>query len=174
MQVNFIILDTTTGKIVRFGAAARADLKKHAFNPGELAVETPERVFSSDGSLPDLQPLMISLHAKIDDEAEAMRLRFITPGAGQSMTYDYKAAEAVAWLADNEADTPFIAEEARRTGRTVADVVSEVSAQRSLWIPIGAKIEGERIAAKRAVSAASTLLAMALAAEVDWDGLLTP
>ncbi len=96
--------------------------------------------------------------SRIDSQAEAARLAFITPGSGQAMTYTQKEAEADALLADTSPDAasyPFLAACLGVDGDTLADVAAVVRARRDAWQSIGADIERRRLLAKQAVSNAT-------------------
>jgi len=118
-----------------------------------------------------LEDMRGRLLASLDDQAEATRLKYITNGSGQSMTYQYKVAEAAAWTADNEASVPFLSAEADARGMTIADLVSEVQTNAAAWTLIGSKIEAARMGAKTAVRNASTAAEMIAAATVDWQAV---
>lgn len=120
----------------------------------------------------DLDALAAELLAELDAGAEATRLQFITPGAGQGMTYQYKSAEAAAWVADNTVPVPFLAAEAQARGMTVPQLVEEVRANAAAWTAIGSRIEAARMGAKTAVRSATSASAMISAAKVDWAGLV--
>lgn len=107
----------------------------------------------------DLGELKTRLKAQIDADAEAERRKYITPGSGQAMTYQQKAAEATAYLADTDpvpADYPLLAAEVGITGETIADVAAVVDAHYQAWRLIGAAIEQVRLGGKAAVDAAET------------------
>lgn len=114
-----------------------------------------------------------AIHADIDRQAEKIRAGIITTGSGQAMTYLRKEAEARAWLADNNAAAPFVEAEAAVIGRTIAEVAQIIVDQADAWLVVGPRIEAARIAAKRAVSEASTVSEMQAAAAVDWQAVLT-
>lgn len=108
----------------------------------------------------DLAVLKISLKSQIDADAEAERLKYITPGAGQAMAYLQKAMEATAYLAATDpdpADYPLLAAEVGITGDTIADVAAVVDGQYQAWRLIGAAIEQARLGAKADVDAAETV-----------------
>ncbi|MCD1644332.1 hypothetical protein [Aurantimonas coralicida] len=121
--------------------------------------------------IPDLATRKAELKAAIDAAAEAERLKYVTAGAGQSMTYQEKAAEA-ARLADDPspdpADYPMLAAEIGITAATLADVAATVAANRAAWRTIGAAIEGARLGTKAAVDAAETVDDAEAAALVAW------
>lgn len=112
----------------------------------------------------------ISAH-RIDASAEAIRQRYLTPGAGQAMTYQRKEAEARAWIVDHDAATPFLSAEAPARGMTIADLAAEVIQLADTWTAIGSTIEGMRMGAKAAVARATTLGAIVEASKVEWGTL---
>lgn len=99
--------------------------------------------------------------AAIDAEAERQRLRWITPGAGQAMTYQAKVDEARALAVEGEeADPshyPMLSAEVGITGATLQDVSGVVIAAYQQWQAIGAAIEAARLGGKRAVDLAETV-----------------
>jgi hypothetical protein len=121
----------------------------------------------------DLAPLRQHLKIRLDEQAETFRLRFITGGAGQAVTYLRKEAEARAWLADNGAATPMLSAEAAAIGVTVAALADEVVANADQWVAIGSAIEAARRSAKVAMNAAAHIAELVAAAQVDWEALLS-
>ncbi|MBB4860381.1 antitoxin component HigA of HigAB toxin-antitoxin module [Novosphingobium chloroacetimidivorans] len=117
----------------------------------------------------DLDGIKAVAAARLDQAAEAFRLQFITPGAAQAMTYQTKAAEAVAYLADDTAPVPFLSAEAQACGMTVADLALEVSARAASWTVIGAQIEALRMSRKLTIQQAANLAEIAQAMVVDWS-----
>jgi hypothetical protein len=132
---------------------------------------------------PDLETLRVAALTRIDAEAEAARLLFLTPGAGQAMEYLATEAEARAFLAA-AADAqggkppsldsyPFVVAEAAALAR-VGSVVEPVAlamqlvAQADAWRPAGAAIKELRRAAKMRTGAATTAAELRRAAEVRW------
>lgn len=99
------------------------------------------------------------LKARIDAVAETERLKYITPGAGQAMTYQQKAAEAAACLVDTNPDPtdyPLLAAEIGITGASLAEVAQTVYDAHQAWRVIGAQIEAARLGGKAAIDAAET------------------
>lgn len=98
--------------------------------------------------------------AEIDAEAERQRLRWITPGAGQAMTYQQKSAEALR-LIDDPAPAvenyPMLAAEIGVTAPDLAGVGTIVRAAYQQWLLVGAAIETVRLAAKQAIDNAGTI-----------------
>lgn len=94
--------------------------------------------------------------AEIDRQAEAARLRFVTPGSGQSAVYLAKAEEALALQTDGSpdpADYPLLAASIGIEGADLAAVAAVVLAQRAAWLTVAAAIEAERLGAKAAIDA---------------------
>jgi hypothetical protein len=119
----------------------------------------------------NLGPLKARLQKRIDEEAEVARHRYITPGAGQAITYIRKETEARARAADPEAPTPLLDAEAAAIGVTVDQLVTEVITAADQWLVIGSAIEALRRGAKEAVNAATDAETACAAAEVAWPGL---
>lgn len=121
---------------------------------------------------PPLAAYKAAMLARIDQEAEAFRLRFITPGSGQAMVYMVKEAEARALRADAAAAAPHIESEAAARGLPSAGVAQIVIDMADTWRGLSAAIEGRRIGAKLAIEAAATVAGVRAAAEVDWESLV--
>lgn len=102
-----------------------------------------------------LADLKASLKAMVDRQAEVERGRYITPGAGQAMTYQAKAAEAQRFVeTEGAGDYPLLTAEVGVTGATLDDVATVVLAMHSQWQLVGAGIERARLTAKAAIDAA--------------------
>lgn len=118
-----------------------------------------------------LPKLKEHLKDAIDAEAERQRQRWITPGAGQAMTYLAKVDEARALTVDpedpNPDNYPLLAAEVGITAPTLAEVGTIVLQAYQQWLKIGAAIERVRRAAKLAVDLAQTAAA-AEALTVNW------
>ena len=98
-----------------------------------------------------------SLKLAVDVAAEAERLKYITPGVGQTMTYQQKVAEAQALKAATNpkaSDYPILSSEVGITAPTLGEVADIVLAAFGLWQQIGAMIESIRLGAKRDIDAA--------------------
>lgn len=110
------------------------------------------------------------LKAAIDAAAEIERARYITPGAGQAMTYTAKAAEAARYIERGGiGDYPLLSAELGVTGETLQQVAQVVINMHSQWQSIGAAIERARLSAKAAVDAAADE-AQARAVAPEWPG----
>lgn len=118
----------------------------------------------------DLAALKALLKQEIDTAAEAERLKYITPGAGQAMTYARKVEQAKAAQADADpepGDYPLLAASIGIDGGDVLAVAATVLSMDAAWEQIGAGIEAARLNGKRAVDLAETAEA-ARAVEVIW------
>lgn len=122
--------------------------------------------------LPTLDQVKDELRAKIDAAAEVERLKYITPGVGQAMTYQRKADEASRFLAASNPkadDFPLLSAEIGVTAETLHGVAEAVSSAFNQWLFIGGQIETVRLKAKAAVEAAETEeAAHAIARNIAW------
>ncbi len=103
--------------------------------------------------------------AAIDAEAERQRLRWITPGSGQAMTYSRKVDQAKAVLAATNPqpeDYPMLAASIGIDGADIVAVAATVIAMDDAWEQIGAAIEMARLGGKRAVDLAETVEAVSV------------
>lgn len=108
--------------------------------------------------------LLASVRAKasrsIDVHAEAARLRYITPGSGQAMTYLEKRSEAQAYKdagypSASLLDYPMVKAEKDGTGVTGRAAADLILAKAAEWVVLAAAIDKERRSAKFAVEAAT-------------------
>lgn len=105
-----------------------------------------------------LDGLKERLKAAVDTAAEAERLRYITPGAGQAMTYSRKVEEARAVQSADEPeadDYPLLAASIGIDGDDIEAVAATVLAMDTAWAQVGAAIERARLIAKRDIDAAA-------------------
>uniref|UniRef100_A0A7C1SVU7 DUF4376 domain-containing protein n=1 Tax=Agrobacterium albertimagni TaxID=147266 RepID=A0A7C1SVU7_9HYPH len=101
-----------------------------------------------------------NLKAAVDQQAERERLKYITAGAGQAMTYAQKAEEARLCLdatGPDPEDYPLLAAEIGITASTLVGVAQVVATANAQWLQIGAAIEAARLSAKKAISEAETV-----------------
>lgn len=136
----------------------------------DAPADTASQLWDGGAWVPDLAALRARAAEQIDAEAEKVRSRFLTPGAGQALTYQRKEAEARAVLDDTSASTPFLTAEAAAREMTVAALAAEVVAQADAWVIVGAAIEGLRMGAKAQIGAADTPEAIAEATTINWPG----
>lgn len=116
----------------------------------------------------------IRLSTRIDEDAERARLRYITGGSGQAMTYQQKAQEAAEVLAlvgsgeIDESQFPLLSAEVGITAPTLIEVAQVVDYAYQTWRVVGAQIEALRLGGKASVSTASTIQAAKAAAQIQW------
>lgn len=89
----------------------------------------------------------------VDAAAERARLQFITPGAGQAMTYLRKLEEARAQQAGGPGPFPLLAATIGIDGPNLAAVAAVCVAMGDAWANIAAAIETTRLGAKAAIEA---------------------
>lgn len=98
---------------------------------------------------------------QIDAISETQRLKYITSGYGQTLTYQEKAEEASDYIvAGSPVDLtpyPFIQAEANATGKDATTAANDILVAQSLWISKGSSIEEKRIKAKIDIDNAITL-----------------
>jgi hypothetical protein len=165
----WIVYDLASGEELWRGGGSTGSATQQQVPDGAGIVMVPADVVR--GQMLDLDGLRAACAAKIDAEAEIIRQRVLTPGAGQAMTYQRKEAEARAWSLDNDTTTPFLTAEADARGMTIADLAAEIITLADAWVAIGAAIEGLRMGAKAAVGRATNLGAIVVAGKVDWSVL---
>lgn len=118
-----------------------------------------EQVLSPYGIYLVLDELKSALKAQIDTAAETERLKYITPGAGQAMTYQQKIEEVRALAQDAEpeaANYPLLSAEIDITASSLEEVADAVLAAYQQWQQIGAAIERVRLGTKAAIDEAAT------------------
>lgn len=103
--------------------------------------------------------------AAIDGAAEAARLRNITPGGGQAMTYLRKEAQARAYVtAGYTGSVPALVQaKANAAGITVQHAADLIIATADAWEALAAQIEEAREGGKAAVGAAADVAAVVAA-----------
>lgn len=108
----------------------------------------------------------------VDADAERERLRYITPGEGQVLTYLRKVEQARAAITaanPQPADYPLLAATIGLDGVTVTEVAQTILAMDAAWEQIGAAIEQVRMTAKAAIDAAADVAALQAARDaVQW------
>lgn len=135
------------------------------------AIDAPLELVGGVWQIADaLAQLKSRLKTGIDAEAERQRLRWITPGAGQAMTYQAKAEEARRLVVDHDPQPgsySLLAAEVGITAPSLAGVGAVVLAAYQQWLSIGGAIEAVRLAAKAAIENAGDEAA-ALAVQATW------
>jgi hypothetical protein len=170
-RVFYAVFDEATGAYLWGGQCDEADLQRQA-GAGQYVIQTDTNPVAV--TTVNLDPVRASLCNRIDAEAGAVRARFITVAPGQEMTYVFKANEAQSYVASDTDPThyPFMRAEAAATDKTLDEVHASVLESTTLFIIIGARIEGARMAAKQAVNAADNANAMIAAATLDWAAVI--
>lgn len=168
----WLIFDVASGEVLMRGSGSVGLASLQTVPEGAALVVVPFAVVAQPQL--DLEALRDDLLIRVDGEAEVIRMRFLTPGAGQALTYQRKEAEARAWLADDSVATAFLSTEATARAVTVAQVAAEVITAADLWLEIGAEIEALRMKAKSSLGAATTLGEMMAAVAIDWEALAGP
>ena len=124
------------------------------------------------------------LRDDVDAQAEDLRLKVLTPGAGQALEYQEVQAQAAAALAAPAAASaalyPMLAATigvdidptTTAAATDVLGVARSVMAATTGWIAAGAAIRGARLHGKAAIDAATTIEAAAAAADaIAWPAL---
>ena len=119
------------------------------------------------------------LKARLDVAAEAERLKYVTPGAGQAMEYQQAATEAARLLAAVAADPghepdpvdyPMLTASIGIDGDDLVEVATAVAGMHAQWCAIGSAIRAARLAGKEAIDAAPS----AEAAQAAFDAVIWP
>jgi hypothetical protein len=106
----------------------------------------------------DLGALKDRLQMSIDVQAEAIRGRYITRGAGQAMAYQRKEQEARDLITGvNPIPGPHLMAEANVRGVTALDVAEAIVQLADQWAMVSAAIEAERLRAKWNIAGATTV-----------------
>lgn len=106
-----------------------------------------------------LAAIKLDLKALVDKLAEHERLKYITGGAGQALTYMQKSDEARRYLGETEPDPidyPLLLSEVGVTAPDLNGVATIVSNAYKQWQRIGAAIESVRLGSKAIIDAAET------------------
>ena len=170
----YAIYDMTTGAVQSRSCAPDGTVASMTLPAGLGVVVMPYNAFEGLAA-DDLGPLKAAVTSQVNGAAGEFRKRFITDIPGQDATYLAKEVEAKAWTADADATLfPYLSCEAEATGQPIADVAALVLATAEQWRALDPRIEGQRRGATVAISAATNMAAIVMAANVDWDALLAP
>lgn len=123
--------------------------------------------------VPPPAPSVESCLAQIDAKAEQVRLRYITPGAGQAATYILKQMQAEAFKAAGYAgQVPALVQaEASATGESALAACDRILLEAALWSAKGAQIEEVRRTWKIAIAVSVDRTADLAAAQAALDAL---
>lgn len=137
---------------------------------------------------PTFTDIKEALKARVDAAAENERLKYITAGVGQSMTYTEKFNQAVDYSKKytahandpknepepNEADYLLLKAGLGIDGSTLIEVAETVTYAYAIWQQIGAAIEATRLESKAAIENATTAEdAQAVFASIKWPNALS-
>jgi len=137
---------------------------------------------------PTFDEIKVDLKTKVDSAAEFERLKYITNGVGQSMTYQEKVNQAASYsgaytahLADpdnnskpNDDEYLLLQASLGIDGDTVLEVAETVTHAYAIWQKIGAAIEATRLESKAAIENAKTAEeAQAVFAAIKWPNALS-
>jgi hypothetical protein len=119
--------------------------------------------------------------SRVDDDAERVRMRYLTPGSGMAMTYAEKRdqANAVHGIgqaaanalseAERVAQFPTLAASVGLEGATLWDCAQIVIAKTEAWADLSHAIERTRLLGKKAISDASDAASARAAYEaIEW------
>lgn len=131
-------------------------------------------------SHPPLDATKLRLMAQVDDDAERCRMRYLTPGAGMSMTYAEKFAQANAVhglgqdaanaMADAHRQFPTLAASVGIEAQTLWDCAQLVIEKYEQFAALSGIIERARLSGKKAISDASD----ADSARAAYEGITWP
>lgn len=151
--------------------------------PTRIASESELRSVLRDLRLAfDLADKKELLSEQVDADAERVRLRYITPGVGQSMTYLEKHNQAIAVEAMGEAAANALSEQDRTAqfptlsasvgieAATLWDCAQIVVQTYEAWAALSNQIERTRLMGKRSISLASD----AAAAQAAYEAIAWP
>jgi len=120
----------------------------------------------------DLTPLRAAAMSKVDAEAETVRGRYVTLGAGQAMTYIEKERQAQEVSANpdiNPVLVGLVAIDADRYGTSLLEAAAVILTMAQNWRVVAPRIEDLRMTAKDRIAAATTPAEIDAAAAIDWN-----
>jgi hypothetical protein len=104
-----------------------------------------------------LEEAKVAAGKRIDEEAEEVRLKYLTPGAGQAMEYMEARAEAERYLLDPSGDFPFLQSDITAGyATTLTEAATNILIATNLWKAMGSQIRDLRLEGKKAISMALT------------------
>jgi len=112
----------------------------------------------------ELDAIKEEAYDAIDEAAEATRLRYVTRGSAQALTYLEKSDDAANYIAAGYPAAltlyPFINAEVNATGKSPSVAANDIISQRNTWIVLAAGIEETRLSGKTNVMAATNVVAV--------------
>lgn len=168
-----ILVDETDPDLIAWFDAGNRTTRWPVDDNNEQTDEALQEVLMPYNIYVTLDHLKTGLKAQIDAQAEQERLKYITPGAGQAMTYSRKVEQARAVLAASNPvpeDYPMLATSIGIDGEDLISVANVIIGMNAAWETIGSAIELARLSAKRAIDQAETV-EDAKAVTVTWPNL---
>jgi len=111
-----------------------------------------------------LAALRLRAMQQVDQQAEAVRLAHLTPGAGQMWVYGEKARQAQACLqagpAAKSQQYPLVAARAAVMGCALLEAAGQILRRYQQWVVLAAVVEREREAAKARIRLARSQKAL--------------
>lgn len=107
----------------------------------------------------DIVSLRNKLKYEVDRQAEVERLKYITPGTGQAMSYTEKRDEAIRASKEHSpdaADYPTLSADLGITANTIKEIATVVLDTYSQWKVVNRIIERKRLLAKKAIDSSNT------------------
>ena len=133
---------------------------------------------------PDLETERARFLRRVDSDAENVRLKYITDGAGQAMTYQEKADQAKELVGlgqaavnamtaqDLQSNYPTVAASVGIEASTAWDVADLVDQKRLFWRQKSYEIEARRLGGKKAIGDATTVADIQAAYQaIDWSNV---
>jgi len=167
-----------------FSDEERAEFNVFPFTPlsipdGMRAVGSPYFVVTDNEVVEraDLEEIPLvevkdRLFRQIDGEAEQCRLKYITAGAGQAMTYQRKFEQAERFISDSAPvpqNYPLLAASVGIEGDDLYQVAQLVLNMSAMWEAVAGQIETARLGAKALVATSETITdAEAVVAGIAW------
>lgn len=136
---------------------------------GELVDMTADDIATHAARAPTLAQIKAEIARRVDVDAEKFRLRYITPGVGQQLTYQEKFAQATAvqalgQIAANEltkdqrdAQFPTLSASVGIEADTLWDCCLLVISRYAAFATLSHSIERTRLQAKKDIAASTTI-----------------
>lgn len=134
-------------------------------------IETDRVVVTLYG--PPIEAARESAITSVDVAAEAERLKYVTGGVGQALTYREKYQQALLVLSSpataTEEEFPLVAASVGIEADTLLECADLIVERHAAWVEAGARIERVRLQAKRDINAATTWEQVnEIVVELDW------
>ena len=135
---------------------------------GAVSADHAVAIWTEANAQPSDASVISDLMARVDADAEAVRLKYISPGGGMAMTYHEKNAQAQAVFtlgevasnalteAERLAQFPTLSASVGVEAETLFACAELVIARYEAWATLSYAIERTRLAAKKAIGLATT------------------